>query len=441
MIPFRISEMRNSSILRVYADRHRIQTDPQYQRLSSVWNLGNRQFLMDTIVNDFDIPKLYFHEFARTKVLEDGRHVDFAIIDGRQRLETIWAFIDGKFALADDFKYYSDDSVRAAGLTYADLSAKYPRLKTQIDSYSLPIMLVAADDLDYIEDMFLRLNEAVPLNAAEKRNAMGGPLTVVIRTIAAHPFFLTKVPFSNTRYQHREVAVKFLLLAHKGTAVDTKRVYLDELVREFRETDDAEAARRLSEHVNHVLSEMCSVFIDKDPLLKTQAMTVIYYLVFEDALESQWPYAVSRDTLVLFDTNRHKNRVAAETNIAQASYDLLEFDRMSLQGSNDGASIEFRFGVLRRFLQEGGEELKEIEIPCPACERTFGSFLNLARHMVLIDRPSVDSPFGGPHAVFLEELFDQPFKEFGWGKDAQIASRLRETYRSVRSWDRKSGSR
>lgn len=425
MAYFRISEMRNSSILRVYADRERIQTDPDYQRMSAVWNLDKRQFLLDTIINDFDVPKLYFHEFPKTKQLDDGRMIDFAIIDGRQRLETIWGFIDGRFCLANDFKFYEDNSVQAAGMTYADLSAKYPKLKTQIDSYTLPIMLVATDDLDYIEDMFLRLNEAVPLNAAERRNAMGGPLTVGIRRTADHPFFTTKVPFPNNRYQHREVTAKLLLLAYSGASTDTKRIYLDELVRAFKERDDREQAELLVKFIGDVLNEMCKIFIDKDTLLKTQAMTVIYYLVFEDALQDGWLDKISRDKLVLFETYRNNNRIAAETDIAKANYELLEFDRMSLQGSNDGVNIDFRFNVLKKFLQEGKETVEEIRISCPVCSREFDSFLNLARHMVLIDRPNPDRPSGGEHVEFLIKLLNKPFTEFGWGKDSQIAAALR----------------
>lgn len=429
MAYFRISEIRNSSILRVYADRERIQTDPDYQRMSAVWNLDKRQFLMDTIINDFDVPKLYFHEFPETKQLDDRRMIDFAIIDGRQRLETIWGFIDGKFCLADDFIFYKDNSIRAAGMTYADLSAKYPKLKTQIDSYTLPIMLVATDDLDYIEDMFLRLNEAVPLNAAERRNAMGGPLTAGIRKTAAHPFFAAKVPFPNNRYQHREVAAKLLLLAYSGGSTDTKRIYLDELVSVFKESDDTEQAEVGVKFVNGVLDEMYKMFVDKDTLLKTQAMAVIYYLVFEDAIQEGWLDKISRDQLMLFETYRNNNRITAEIDIAKANYELLEFDRMSLQGSNDGVNIDFRFNVLRKFLQEGGKGLEELKILCNVCSRNFTSFLNLARHMVLIDRPNADRPSGGEHVKFLEKLLNKPFTEFGWRKDAQIAAALRELYK------------
>ena len=38
MTQIRISELRNSSILRVYSERKNIQADPDYQRMGEVWN-------------------------------------------------------------------------------------------------------------------------------------------------------------------------------------------------------------------------------------------------------------------------------------------------------------------------------------------------------------------------------------------------------------------
>lgn len=54
----------------------------------------------------------------------------------------------------------------------------------------LPIVCVNTenDDLDLIEDMFSRLNEAVPLNADEKRDAIGGPMTKVIKYVSSNSF-------------------------------------------------------------------------------------------------------------------------------------------------------------------------------------------------------------------------------------------------------------
>ncbi|GAH76359.1 unnamed protein product, partial [marine sediment metagenome] len=55
------------------------------------------------------------------------------------------------------------------------------------------------------------------------------------------------------------------------------------------------------------------------------------------------------------------------------------------------------------------------EVPCPVCGRCFESFLDLARHMVLSDRPN------GEHIQWSESLLDEPFAEFGWKSDKKIA--------------------
>ena len=351
MAKIRISELRNSSILRTYSERHLIQTDPDYQRMGGVWNLEKRQLLMDTVINDFDMPKLYFHEFAHPTALEDGRTVKYAVIDGRQRLETIWGFIEGDFTLAEDFSFFEDPAAPAAGLTYSDLGKQCPHLKTRIDSYSLPVTTVLTDDIDLIEEMFLRLNEAVPLNAAEKRNAIGGPMAEMIRTIATHKFFHNNIPFSNQRYQHREVAAKFLLLTSADNLGDTKKSYLDNMVRQYKDKNQGVEAHYLGDQVTKVLDWGSGLFISQDPLLRTQAMTVIYFLVFKEALEHGWAESITRHLLVEFEERRKENRKIAEYDIAEANYELLEFDRMHLQGSNDKTSIEFRSRMLSNFLK------------------------------------------------------------------------------------------
>ena len=57
----KIYPMNNSAIIRVNSDREHIDTSPTYQRNSEVWNLEKKQLLIDSILNEYDIPKLYFH--------------------------------------------------------------------------------------------------------------------------------------------------------------------------------------------------------------------------------------------------------------------------------------------------------------------------------------------------------------------------------------------
>ena len=346
-----ISEMRNNSVLRIYSQRHLIQTNPLYQRMGEIWTLEKRQLLIDSILNDFDIPKLYFHEFPEPKKIAAGKEINFAIIDGRQRLETIWAFINNEFTLSEDFVFYADKSVTAQSMTYREMAEKYPILKDIFDSFSLPIMCVRTDDLELIEEMFSRLNEAMPLNAAEKRNAFGGLMTVSIRRVAAHKFFKIKVAFANTRYQFREAACKFLFLTHMGKVMDTKKTYLDDFVKSFKKGGLEKQAKTIEAKVNKTLALLENVFIAKDALLKKPTMLTVYYLVFDKANSEGWIKQIKRKKLLDFERIRHQNSETAEKDMAKAQYELLEFDRLSSQGTNDGASIKFRVDVLANYIQ------------------------------------------------------------------------------------------
>lgn len=96
-------------------------------------------------------------------------------------------------------------------------------IKARFDASPLSIVTINTDDMELIEDLFSRLNEAVALNAPEKRNAFGGPLPEIIRAVANHEFFLKRIPFGDKRYRHRDLAAKFLYLQFANRIVNTKK--------------------------------------------------------------------------------------------------------------------------------------------------------------------------------------------------------------------------
>jgi hypothetical protein len=338
--------------MRLYSEKDEILLGPVYQRMGGVWTPEKKQLLIDSILNDYDIPKIYLHEFTREQKKKDG--YSYAVIDGRQRIETIWAFIEGQFALSEDFKYQHDESVNLAGLGYADIAKEYPKIKIIFDSFVLPIVTVETDDLDLIEDMFCRLNEATPLNAAEKRNAIGGNMVSAIRDVSNHEFFSRCVAFGNKRYQHREVAARLFLveeaLENYGRLIDTKKEYLDAMARNYR-TDRPEFTARLSSNVIEVLDFMATIFLDADELLRGQGNMVVYYLVGKSAIESNAKNIFSRRNLIDFRDRVKENRLRAEENYSDASFELLEYDRFTQQGTNDASNIKERVRVLSEQLK------------------------------------------------------------------------------------------
>ncbi len=341
--------LQHATIIRIYSDKDEIIVSPEYQRNGEIWTLEKKQLLIDSILNNYDIPKIYFHQFGREEKKEIGK--SFAIIDGKQRLEAIWAFIEGKFALSLDFELQSDVNIKLAGLTYEDMAKEYPRIKINFDSFVLPIISVQTDDLDLIEDMFSRLNEAVPLNSAEKRNAFGGDMISEIRKIAKHSFFEEKVRFSNNRYQHQEVAAKLLLvetsMKENKKLIDTKKVYLDAMVKKYGKKMKS-IIEEVSKEITVGLDDMSKCFALKDSLLRAQGSIVVYYLLFKWTKGQE--VILKRSSLLKFAEDVMLNRVKAEEDYANADYDLLEYDRLSQHGTNDVSNIKERLRILKGYL-------------------------------------------------------------------------------------------
>lgn len=77
---------------------------------------------------------------------------------------------------------------------------------------------------------------------------------------------------------------------------------------------------------------------------------------------------------------------------------------------------------LNKLAKQWGEKIKMVEVICPVCDKSFNSYLNLARHMVLKDRPE------GKHIQWLEQFLGKPFVEFGWKSDKKIAIALKKYF-------------
>lgn len=345
MSTFDIFDLRNNSVAYVRRMRDEIRIDPPYQRQGAIWSIDKKRLLIDSLLNNFDIPKIYLHEHS-TPLEEGGRRIRYSIIDGRQRLESIWGYLNGEFALAEDFELLEDSSTTAASLTFTELQEREPRLAALLTSISLPVMIVKTDDIELIEDMFSRLNEAVPLNAAEKRNGRGGALRPVIQDLVEHPFFAAKLPFDNKRYRRHDLALKFLLWTSKGGPSDAKKRQLDEFWDANR--DEASSMAALRDRVKVVLDEMTPVFEDQDKLLASVGMVSIYFLSFEHRLRSGKPRP-NRAVLSAFNAARDLTPFENEEALPKEQRDYLEFDSLA-QRQTDESALRFRLDVLDRFL-------------------------------------------------------------------------------------------
>lgn len=340
-------QLKTSTLRDIAALRERIQLDPDYQRAGDIWSLSRRKLLIDSIFNDFDVPKLYFRALVPPEY-QGERLIAYTVIDGRQRLEAIWAFMDGDLSLDADAQIDGLVLPHGEAATFQAIRHWLPRLVDQFLNYQLDVVTIETDDLDVIEDMFLRLNEASALNAAEKRNAFGGPVPAITRELSSHTFFVDRLPYANRRYRHFDIATKFLHFEERGGVADTKRTYLDRFVRGARQSAPT-VLDEWRQSVVAVMDVMADIFLTRDKLLSAVGMASIYYLVVRQAMEDGWASDLQREQFEAFDRERQENRAKALQEDPAANYNMLEFDRYA-QSPNDAVALRFRRDVLLEYL-------------------------------------------------------------------------------------------
>src|SRR5690349_1928130 len=97
-----------------------IDFDPDFQRTARVWKGRDQAFLIDSILNGFDIPKIYIADFTTHDVPTLNVHKKkYAVIDGKQRFTAILGFMDDKFPLPKKFVLLSDPTLKLGGSTFS----------------------------------------------------------------------------------------------------------------------------------------------------------------------------------------------------------------------------------------------------------------------------------------------------------------------------------
>lgn len=325
-------------------ERDNIDFKPPYQRSSRIWSPADKALLVDSILNEFDIPKLYLADFSYADSSLNEKRKQFAVIDGKQRFEAIFDFFDGKLTLDSAFVFYADPTLNLAGLSYKDISKRYAKVARIFDNFNLSVMSVITDDESKINELFVRLNRSKPLTGAELRNAMRGEVPGLIRDLTSHQFFVKKIRFGTSRAQDKSAAAKLLLTEFRGKFVETKKKQIDELVDEGVQSE-AKTLKRTAKRVVNVLDQMDEVFLEKDPLLRSQGPIVLYY----------W--------LVRSHSAQHKDKIREF---------LVQFDRARNDPAQDDSEL-LQYNILHRSINNAISQVNCFAI----LEKRFMAFVKL----------------------------------------------------------------
>lgn len=309
--------------------------NPEYQR-ESVWTTPQKQLLVDSLLHKIDIPKLYFRDVNGN---EDG--YEFEVVDGQQRLRTILSYLKDDYRLGS-----SSDDVEGeiiAGKLFSELSTS---LQIEFKSESLDVIVLQHYSDDDVEEMFLRLQNGTPLNAAEKRRAIKGNVRTIVKDLSGNKIF-SLVGYTDKRYAYEDTTAKLLHEILAPGLTDIKPATLERMYRSnegLKETDKKVQITKSS------LNFLYRAFKGKAPNFKKYAIISLGHLTSE-MLEvydlSSYPDEFA-EAYIEFEYNRIKNNDLDE---AEQSAGLIAFTNAAR--ADDIPSLRYRHDELLKVMIAG----------------------------------------------------------------------------------------
>lgn len=306
----------------------KIDPRPSYQR-GPVWSKSKKQLLMDSILRQYDIPKIYLRAV-------DSPPYKYEVIDGQQRLRAIWEFCQDKFPLPEDC-----DPVRGHEVANKPFSGLPNDLVDEFQSYELSFVILEDANEEEVEEMFTRLNNGETLTAAEKRNAMHGNMRDFVRELTLHPLF-GKVYFRDTRYAFDQVCAQMTCLELVGGPTDTKAKDLKKMYEDYVRFDkNGNVARK----IKRVLNFLDTAFADKTPELRKQNIVSLFLLVSElmEKYAIVGKEATFAEWFIAFENERRQEQDKPED---ERQADWIRYQETVMQAVDSKSSIEFRHKML-----------------------------------------------------------------------------------------------
>lgn len=150
--------------LRNLQEQGHLNLEPGFQR-ESVWTEKDRRRLIESILEGYPLPSIFLYR------REESGHLVYDVLDGKQRLETIFMFSKvrpfKRQGFWVDFQFPEDDGVYSyewRGLNDWGLAPAFLKYKVQVAEVS--------GDLSDIVELFVRINSTgKPLTTSERRHA------------------------------------------------------------------------------------------------------------------------------------------------------------------------------------------------------------------------------------------------------------------------------
>lgn len=272
-------------------ERGDILLEAEFQR-NYKWQNEKKSRLIESIILDIPIQAIYLSEEA---------NLTYEIIDGQQRIRTIYEFINNKFSLKNTLFFKK-------GTYFKNLESSIQR---KIEDFQLVVFIVKRDNDSEVKfEIFERINTgAVKLNSQELRNCMyrnkGIPF---IKNLSRREYFLKLIKNNNVNInsmQDQELVLRFISFYLKGVESYTGNLkrFLNNTLDEYdkyksRENEVNQAFKRASENVYAVFGDEAFIVSKKKNKQKIKINVALFDLLMI-SLEKYGIDQITKKTIII----------------------------------------------------------------------------------------------------------------------------------------------
>lgn len=265
--------MSVKNLKKMYDNTDNLSMDAEMQRGSGQW-VGRgyemkRSLLVNSLLNSYPIPPLYFQ-----KTTTSANEIFFSVLDGKQRLSTLFDFIDGKYPLHPETPSakIDDETYELADKYFSDLDIE---CQEEILRYKFLIYCFECaeeDDEDLISEIFFRLNSGVALSGGQKSISLVDLKTAkFVKSILNDKFFSQICTFSALQRRRGDdlcaLMQGMLLLDYKYDLYELQTISESDVMKyasHIRKNYSEEQKNRLYDIIDYLEK----VFPEKDKMLK-----------------------------------------------------------------------------------------------------------------------------------------------------------------------------
>lgn len=190
--------------------RDLLDLDPPYQR-RSVWSQTYKEYFIDTILLDYPAPAVFLFED-----IDDSGIAKYSVVDGKQRLSTIFEFLENEFPVSE-----MATMERYRGLRFTELPSE---IKQKFYKYQFSIEFLPTIDESALSNIFDRINRNVArLTPQELRHArFGGIFATKVEDLTEYLEELMPKDFpriaaaSRRQMKDAELVAQLMLLTERG---------------------------------------------------------------------------------------------------------------------------------------------------------------------------------------------------------------------------------